>query len=199
MPQKTEWKRSQQLLSADRSILTIVDMQERLLPAIPNRELLLQNTQFLLQSAALLHIPTVFTEQYPKGLGHTAPELRSKTADCLTLEKSRFSAAQVLHGCEAFEASDNRSSKQTILVGIEAHICVLQTAMDLISLGYSVFVPGDAVASRHAMERDTALERMKSAGVVVTTSEAIVFEWCESADSPVFKAISRLVKERDRT
>jgi len=196
MSQKSLWQRSPGLLTPARCSLIIVDVQERLVPSILNRERIIGNIRFLLDVAELLSVRTIVTEQYPKGLGRTLPELARHPAILATLEKTRFSAAEVLHEADELTLADN-IPRQIVLAGIESHICVLQTALDLISHGHSVFLPVDAAGSRHASDFSPAIERMRAAGVAITTCEAIAFEWCEMAGSDHFKSLSRLVKARD--
>jgi nicotinamidase-related amidase len=196
--------RSSRLLSRSKSRLMIVDVQERLWPVIQHKESLATTIRFLIEAASLLQIPIVVTEQYPKGLGRTIPELglESKVPACL--EKIRFSAAEVLHaydenaerqaGTALEPAVDHRH--QAVLTGIEAHICVQQTAFDLAAAGFDVFVVRDAVGSRKAADLEAGLERMRSQGITVTTAESVVFEWCETAEASEFKLLSQLVRQR---
>jgi nicotinamidase-related amidase len=128
------------------------------------------------------------TEQYPKGLGKTAPELAARL-DAPT-EKNMFSCRQ----CEGlFDQLVAEQIRQVVLVGIEAHVCVQQTALDLISMGFDVFIVADAVGSRKPLDQEVAFQRMQSCGAMLTTSEAVMFEWCETSQDPQFKALSRLV------
>jgi nicotinamidase-related amidase len=139
----------------------------------------------LVQAARILQVPTVVSEQYPKGLGHTAPEVG--LLDEPVLEKSVFSAARA----EGFDVLDR---DQVVVCGIETHVCVSQTVHDLMAQGVAVYVPADAVASRHPIDYERGLERLERAGAVVTTVEALLFELLESADTPEFKAVQRLIK-----
>ena len=199
MFQESVWKqRSSQLLSVSRSVLVVVDVQERLLPSIEGRETLVRNIRFLLDAAELFHVKAVATEQYPKGLGPTVPELAGHAGITAKFEKLRFSAAEVLDGSNLLNVTAQESGAQVVLAGIEAHICVQQTALDLVAMGYSVFLPADATGSRHSADYEAALHRMQSLGVIITTAESIAFEWCEAAGSDQFRTLSRLVKERDK-
>src|SRR5690606_31489435 len=140
--------------------------------------------------------PPVFaTEQYPRGLGPTVPELAELLSE--RPEKQRFSCAEALAWGSANEPTDPqlRDRTKVVLAGIEAHVCVLQTALDLLADGYQVSVAAAAVGSRRRLDRQIGLQRMADTGAVITTTESILFEWCETAAADEFKEISRLVKE----
>jgi nicotinamidase-related amidase len=190
-----QYLRSHELLSRDNSLLVVVDIQEKLLPAIPVRESLIESCRMLLQGAKLLRVPIAATEQYPRGLGPIVPEIR-QLLDGNAAEKVRFSCAECLRWPTAAERDDQRW--QVVLCGMEAHVCVLQTALDLLAAGYRVYIPADAVASRRKLDWKIGLERMSSAGATITTIESVLFEWCEVSGTPEFKEISRLIKERDQ-
>jgi nicotinamidase-related amidase len=183
--------RSPELLSRAKSRLLIVDVQEKLIPAIPVAEQLIANCRKLMDGAMALGIPMSGTEQYPRGLGSTVPTLAEPLGKLP--EKLRFSCAEVLNWSPAGMDPDGRD--QVIVAGMEAHVCVLQTALDLLSLGFRVYVPADAVASRKKLDWKIALDRMASQGAVITTTESVLFECCEVAGTPEFKTISRLIKE----
>ena len=189
--QTTTYVRSHELLSRTESKLLIVDVQEKLVPLIANAERMISNCRRLIQGAKTLGVPVFATEQYPKGLGSIVPELK----DLLDLvpEKHRFSCAEVLNWGMAAEQADNRF--QIVVAGIEAHVCVLQTVIDLLAAGFQVFVPADAVASRGELDWKIALERMSTGGATITTTESVLFEWCERSGTPEFKQISQLIKE----
>lgn len=186
--------RSPDLASSGESCLVLIDMQEKLLPVIDNSERVLQRCGFLLEAAGLLTVPLIVTEQYPKGLGRTVAGLRTVTeaAGCVVLEKLRFSAADVL----AQTLSKRPELRQVVLAGIETHICVLQTALDLQASGLEVILATDATGSRNDADRSAALTRMSAAGVVMGTAESIAFEWCESAEHPAFRQLSGLVRSQ---
>jgi nicotinamidase-related amidase len=186
-----EFIRSNEMLSRNSSKLLIVDVQEKLLPFIPVGKQLVRNCRRLIEGAGILEVPVFATEQYPRGLGAT-------TADLATLlphrpEKLRFSSAEILQWGSAAAQADGRD--KVVVAGIEAHVCILQTALDLLACGFQVYIPADAVASRHKLDWRIALERLSAAGAVLTTTESVLFEWCEAAGTPQFKEISRLVKE----
>lgn len=187
-----EFLRSNELLSHHNSRLLIVDVQERLLPHLPVVDSLVDNCRRLIQGAGILDVEVFATEQYPTGLGGTVPEL----ADLLDSvpEKLRFSCAEVLAWGNAAQEDDDRH--QVVVAGIEAHVCVQQTVLDLISQGFRVYVPADAVASRKKLDWKIALERMTLSGAIITTTESVLFEWCEVAGTPEFKQISKLITGR---
>jgi nicotinamidase-related amidase len=169
--------------------LLIVDVQEKLIPLIGDRELVVANSVRLVKGAQVLGVPVFATEQYPKGLGPTVPEL----AELIPRRPDKT----IFHCCavpEFIEQLNGRHVQHVTIAGIEAHVCVAQTALELMSLGYRVQVPADAVASRFKIDWEFALRRLERAGAVVSTTESVLFEWVERSDSPHFKAISELVK-----
>jgi len=184
--------RSPEVLHREQSRLVIVDVQEKLVPAIADRHGVIASARFLAEGAKLFGVPIHTTEQYPQGLGPTVPELAGFATD--KPAKKRFSGVEALGWPPAAELTDGRH--QIVLAGIEAHVCVLQTAFDLMAMGYSVFLPVDALGSRSLFDREVAIERLRDAGAVVTTVEAALFEWCESADAAEFKTLSALLKNR---
>jgi nicotinamidase-related amidase len=192
MPESIPHPRHPDQLVAARSRLLIVDLQEKLLPVLPHSQSILAANQALVSAASLFSVPITLTEQYPRGLGHTVSEL-SLPAVCPTLEKLEFSATAVLNWPECEPVDQTR--QQVVLAGIEAHICVLQTALDLLARGgYRVYVAADAVGSFAPADAKQALERIWAAGGYVATVESILFEWCETAAAPQFKALSQIVK-----
>lgn len=179
-------------LSADSTYLLIVDVQEKLFPKIREPQRLLSNIHFLLDACKVLEVPATATEQYPKGLGPTLPELAAKLPSPLP-DKVAFSCCAVDSMLEQFRGS----GRTTVLVsGIETHVCVMQTVLDLLALGFRVFVAVDAVGSRYATDHETALRRMEQAGAVLCSAEMAVFELTGRAGTPKFKQISQLVQER---
>jgi nicotinamidase-related amidase len=181
--------RSPELLSAGASALVVIDVQERLLPAMRDGERLVANIRRLLEGAAVLGVSATATEQNPAKLGATVSPL----AELLPVRhaKMAFSAAECGELLAAWNAAEIR---QVVLCGIEAHVCVLQSTLDILAMGYEVHVVSDAVSSRHQHDHDVALARLASSGATITTTEAVLFEWCATADRPEFKAISALVK-----
>ncbi|HEX5539549.1 MAG TPA: isochorismatase family protein [Methylophilaceae bacterium] len=174
------------------SQLVIIDVQERLAGAMAADAVqqVVRNCGILLQAAALLEIPALYTEQYPKGLGPTVPELMPLLAQDMRVQKIVFSCCQEPRFCRRL-TSDR---PQVILAGMEAHICILQTALQLQQMGRQVFVAEDAVLSRNASNKANALARLREAGVIISNTESIVFEWLGRAEGDAFKQISRLVR-----
>ena len=181
--------RSSDLMSRDDTALLVIDVQERLLPAMSGRERLVWNIGRLIDGARQLGLPVLATEQYPEGLGRTVAEL-SRRLGTLPAKRS-FSCAGVPG---LFEQLGERGIFRLLLTGIESHVCVQQTALDLIHAGFRIYVAVDAVTSRQPLDHEVALRRMETAGATLTTTEAALFEWCETSTAPEFKAISALVK-----
>ncbi len=183
---------SPERFTAEHSALLVVDVQGKLLERIDRRDEVLANVVRLIEAAGLLGVPVLATEQYPKGLGPSVAEVAALVPQ--RAEKTVF------HCCAAapvLETLHARGIRKVTLAGIEAHVCVAQTALELLTTNFRVQVPADAVSSRHAFDRDIALRRLELAGAVVTSTEAAIFEWTETADHPQFKAISAMIKEAD--
>jgi nicotinamidase-related amidase len=187
----SELPHSHELLSRDESRLLIIDMQEKILPVINDQEAVLANCLKLIEVANILNVPATATEQYPKGLGATVPAIAERLPD--RPEKIEFSCLNCLDWNSS--ASDPEGRFKVVVAGIESHVCVLQTVLDLLSQGFRVFVAADAVGSRKPLDREIALQRMASSGAVITTTESVLFEWCERAGTAEFKEISRLVRD----
>ena len=179
-----------QMSAADTGLL-VIDVQEKLIPKIPAAAAVVRNIAFLIDGAHTLGMPVQATEQYPKGLGPTVPELVRRLPQ--RPDKVAFSCCAIPAVVDNFRRA---ARPKIVLAGIETHVCVLQTALDLLALDFRVYVPVDAVASRYPVDHDSALRRMERAGAIITTSETAVFEWVGGAGSPHFKEISRLVQER---
>ena len=178
------------LLDKVRSSLLVVDLQERLLPAMSAPDQIIPPIQLLIRAAMALQVPVLASEQYPKGLGHTVPAVRDLLESGQILEKVEFSCA----ANPALHAQLRRLSRdQLVICGIEAHVCVLQTALGLAS-EKQVFVAADATASRRPENRRLALRRMGRAGVEIVSAEMVVFEWLGRAGTPEFKELSALLK-----
>lgn len=183
------------LLNADNSLLVIVDMQSRLSAVMPEKDaaLMAGNAIRLLIAAKTLGVPVLMTEQYPKGLGPTAAEIIEHLPnEGRIFDKTGFSCCSVEGFNQALAASGR---KQVILAGQEAHICVLQTALQLLHLGYQAYVVEDALCSRQAEHKFYALRRMEQQGVTVTGHESVLFEWLKDAKHADFKAISSLLRD----
>lgn len=181
--------RSPELMSRDDTTLLVIDVQEKLVRAMPRAARLVWNIGRLIDGARLLGVVVAGTEQYPRGLGPTVPALADRLGPLP--EKLSFSVA----GCEPLVRQLAAASRPHILVcGIEAHVCVQQSVLDLLHAGYRVSVAADAVESRSDEDRTTALRRLEASGATLTTVEAALFEWCAAAGTSEFKALSQLVK-----
>jgi len=183
--------RSPDLLHPESSSLVIIDLQTKLTPVIPQLDAVLANCVKLLRGAELLQVPCLATEQYPKGLGPTIEQIAALIPE--RREKLRFSAAEVLLQVPALISPQR---PQIVLAGIETHVCVLQTALDLLAGGYEPFIVVDAVESQHPRDREIALQRLSAAGARLVTTEMVLFEWCEIAGSDLFRQLSRIVTGR---
>jgi nicotinamidase-related amidase len=182
------------LCRRENSALLIIDMQTRLAAAMPasERERVLRNSGILIDAAMQLGIPIIHTEQYPHGLGPTETVLAERlNSAAQRLEKTAFSCCAA-EGFDAAACADQRT--QWILCGMEAHVCVLQTALELHARGVEVFVVADAVCSRIEANRANALDRLRQAGIVVSNTESVLFEWLRDASHPQFKALSALIR-----
>ncbi|MDR1383701.1 MAG: hydrolase [Planctomycetaceae bacterium] len=181
------------LLSPDNSALLVIDIQERLVPAIQDGDLVVWNARQLIDGVKLFGVPIFVTEQYPQGLGATMTELKNRLPENVAVfEKKTFSACLVPEFLETLRHSD--AIQKLVLIGVESHVCVLQTALDLMSLGYEIHLAADATRSRFADDYNFALRRLETSGCFLTTTESILFQWCRTADNPHFKEISRLVR-----
>jgi nicotinamidase-related amidase len=182
------------LCSVSESVLLIIDTQTRLAAATPEaaRARVINSSGVLLQAAALLNVPALVTEQYPKGLGHTEPAvIRHLPAQARHFEKTCFSCCAAAGFMDALRGLARR---QIILAGMETHVCVLQTALELNAAGKQVFVAEDAVCSRVEAHHLNALARLRQAGVIVSNSESVLFEWLRDAGHARFKQISALIR-----
>ncbi len=173
------------------AVLVVIDFQEKLMPAMHNAMELEDTIIRTVKSFKELGVPIIVSQQYPKGLGETIGTLKSVLGDAPTIDKTDFSCmAEPL-----FLEELKRVNRKTIIVtGIESHVCVQQTVMDLLDLGYDVFVLNDAISSRKCHDKKHAIKRMIQAGAVPTTYEAVIFEMMGSAKAPEFKVISSIVK-----
>ena len=175
-------------LQRERAALVVVDVQEAFRKALPDFERVAGNAATLVQGASAMDIPVVLTEQYPQGLGETVPELAEHLpADVERLEKVRFSAAEA-------EGFDLEGRGQAIVCGVEAHVCVNQTVLDLLDRGVEVHLAADAVGSRTEENRDLGVHRAERAGAVLTSVETALFELLGGSDAAEFKAVQALVK-----
>ncbi|MDZ7344816.1 MAG: hydrolase [candidate division KSB1 bacterium] len=179
------------LLDRQHTGLLAVDIQERIHAVMRFREEVQNNAVKLIRGCQLLRVPIFLTEQYPQGLGHTIAPIRFALQATLPLQKMTFSCC----GSEEVMANlQEKGIRQVVLAGIETHVCVLQTALDLLANQYQVHIARDAVSSRKELDHHTALERLAQAGAILTTTEAVLFELMGRADIPEFKEISKLIK-----
>lgn len=179
-------------LNLEDSLVLIIDVQDKLLNAVFNKEQVEKKSAIVAEAAKILGIPVVVTEQYPKGLGNTIPAVKDALAEDIEIfEKTAFSA---LNNEEILEAIKKHNKKQILIFGIETHICVSQTTATLRELGYEVSVIKDACGSRAEEEYLAGLERMKDNGAYIITTEIALFEWLKGAKHPNFKAVQALIK-----
>ncbi len=179
-------------LRVPESILLIIDIQERLLAKMPDPIGLVRESAFLIDAAKLLGVPILATEQYPKGLGPTHPDI-ARRLPANPPAKVAFSCCGATGLLMEIQAS-NRPS--VVLAGMETHVCVMQTALDLLESELTVYLPIDCLQSRFRLDHDTAIRRLEHAGAIVTTLEAVCFEWLSRADHPQFKAVSKMIQDR---
>jgi nicotinamidase-related amidase len=181
-------------LGREHTTLVLIDVQERLFPAMDSdhREEVMRNLKVLAATTQRLRLPTMVTEQYPKGLGHTLPEMKAALPSGLEpIEKVAFSCWRV----EPFRSRLTASgARQVLLGGIEAHVCVLMSALDLLAAGYGVHVVADAVTSRTQANWRLAMDYLRQAGAVVTTTETALFQLLGQADSDNFRELARLIR-----
>lgn len=182
--------RSPELMNADDTALLVVDVQEKLIPVIRNAEIIQWNISRLLQAADALDIPAAATEQYPQGLGHTT--IPTSTLPEIIEEKTMFSCRET---AAIFTNWADAGIRKFLICGIETHVCIQQTVMDLLAEGFQIYLAIDALGARHDLDHQTGLRRMEGSGAVLTTTEAAMFEWCETATNPAFKTISGLVRQ----
>jgi nicotinamidase-related amidase len=177
-------------LDRGRAALAVIDVQEAFRPAVLDFDSVAANVGVLVQGARILGVPVIVTEQYPNGLGHTVPEVAEHLSGVTPLEKTSFSAI----GADGFPAALPEVRDQVLVCGIESHVCVNQTAEDLLAAGREVHVVGDAVTSRTAANRELGLHKMEKSGATVTSVETALFELLREAGTPEFKEIQRLIK-----
>lgn len=179
-------------LNTEESLVLIIDVQEKLLNAVFNKESLKKKADIVARTSKILNIPVIITEQYPKGLGSTIESIKEGVAeDSKFFEKTAFSA---LENQEIIEAIESSEKKQIVVFGIETHICVSQTVEALINEGFEVVVIKDACGSRVEAEYLAGLERMKDNGAFIVTTEIALFEWLKSSKHPNFKEVQALIK-----
>jgi nicotinamidase-related amidase len=179
------------LITPDQSLLLVVDVQEKLAPAIHDGAAAIANSRRLLASAGRLGIPVFVSEQYVRGLGNTVADLLPLPAGTQLVEKMHFSCAREPGFLEKLAAHGRR---QIVVTGMEAHVCVLQTVLGLLEAGYAVLLVEDAASSRTPANRATAVARMRAAGAHIVTTEMVVFEWLQKAGTEDFRALLPLIK-----
>ncbi len=190
------------LLDSTRSILVVIDFQGRLVQMVHRPALVLETTRRLLRLADLFAVPVVLTEQYPKGIGPTEASIQA-AYDALTTPK--YFLDKTAFGCcgdpgfepllRAARPSLHTQQRQLVIAGIEAHVCVLQTVLELLATGHQVHLCWDAVSGRGEEYRQHALDRLAAAGATITNHESVAFEWARDKNHPQFKALSALLKE----
>ena len=191
-----------EILDPERSVVVVIDLQGRLAQAVHESAVVLDATRRLLQIAGLFEVPVILTEQYPEGLGPTEASIQA-AFDALPgpkrkISKTRFSCC----GDEGFEdalddllSGTEEDRRQVVMAGIEAHVCVMQTALELQRRGAQVYLCGECVSGRGRTFRRWAIDRMQQAGVVVTNHESAAFEWARDKDHPRFRDLNRLLRE----
>jgi nicotinamidase-related amidase len=179
-------------LRVDDCLLAVVDLQEKLLPFIHEKERVLRNSQLLIRLAGILGLPVALSEQYPKGLGQTVPEIASLLNGVKPIEKLEFGCFGNADYCSAI---GKLSGRNTLLVcGIEAHICVMQTVLGALNQGLNVHLAADAVSSRAELNWKIAIERMRDAGAVISSTEMMIYELLGKSGTPAFKEILKYLK-----
>jgi len=194
MTEENALPRSPDLMTASDTGLLVVDVQQMLIGLIEGHERIVWNIRRLIDGAKLLGLPIIATEQYPQGLGPTSPELASHLNPVFS--KTVFSCGGSTEFSDALAAS---GKIKWLVAGIEAHVCIQQTVLDLLAEGFRVYIAADAVGSRARFDYEIALRRMESAGATLTTVESALFEWCQDSKAPQFKQISKLVQEKPPT
>lgn len=180
------------LLTADCSLLFVIDIQAKLLPAMAARETVLARTAILMRAARRLGVPMLVTEHYPKGIGATVPALAALTTPGETIEKLHFDCAA--EPAVRAQLALMHPRRQAVLCGIEAHVCVLQSAFGLQAAGWEVAVVADATSTRRQIDLECGLRRLAAAGIAIVTSEMVVFEWLGRAATPEFRDLLALIK-----
>eukprot|EP01036_Dinobryon_divergens_P048545 gene48545-65112_t len=182
------------VLSATRSQILLVDVQEKLAPTIADADTIIRRCSFVLTCGGRLDVPVTVSEQYPKGLGQTHVALIEATNGAPRFAKTAFSVLGDPALSERIGGLRGAGRGQLVLIGIEAHVCVLQTAFAAHRAGYEVYVVADAVGSRSRQDRDAGLARLAMGGISIVTAEMVMFEWLERSGTEDFKALSALIK-----
>lgn len=179
------------ILRREETALLIIDIQEKIFSVMLNPENIIQNTIKLIEGFKVLGSPIFFTEQYPKGLGETENRIKESLRNLSPIPKMSFSCSGA---GDLFDILKNRQIKQVAIAGIESHVCVQQTTLDLLANDFQVSLAADACSSRKEIDYKTALSRMRHAGAIVTTTESILFELLKVCGTEEFKKISKIVK-----
>lgn len=176
------------LLDKDKSLMLLVDVQEKLVPAVVNKDAFIARCEWLLKLASRMNVPALASEQYPKGLGATIEPLLSYIDKNNCIAKTSFSC---MHEPAFVHRLEHFNKKQIILLGIEAHVCVLQSALEMKEAGYDVYVVVDALSSRNELDLKYGLKRMKQDGIHLVTAEMVLFEWLRHSGGADFKSLSK--------
>ena len=183
--------RNQKILRTENTALLIIDVQERILKVMRKHERLMENSLKLLRGFKIMNLPVFYTEQYPKGLGSTVQELKEELVEIEAIQKMSFSCSGA---GDLFDDLKKKNIEQVVVCGIESHVCVQQTVLDLLAEGFQVNVAADAVSSRKKIDYKIALDRIRGNGAEVTTVESILFELLNVCGTDQFKAVSKIVK-----
>lgn len=181
-------------IKKENSLLVAIDYQEKLMPAIEGEKAIEEKAAGLIKGARILEVPILITQQYTKGLGKTVAKITEALGEFDYVEKNTFSCMKTPEFANAIFGMAAAGRKTIVLCGVETHICVQQTALDLLDAGFDVFVVADCSGSRTSENNQTALARMTQAGAFVTTYESVLYEWLESSKTQGFKEISQIVK-----
>lgn len=184
-------ERNNKILKRDSTALLLIDIQEKILKVMHNQDQVIKNSIKLLKGFKILNIPIFYTEQYPKGLGNTAEPILKELEGLSPIQKTSFSC---FGAGNLFQRLKDNNVSQIVVTGIESHVCIQQTVLDLLANGFQVNLAADSVSSRNEVDYKIALERMGRHGAEITTTEAILFELLESSGTEEFKAISKIVK-----
>jgi nicotinamidase-related amidase len=175
------------LLDAQRSTLLAIDLQEKMLPAVSGHDELLRHCEWLIRVAQKIGVPVAAIEQYPKGLGPVVAPIRDLLPRGAVAAKTRFSSVSA----KSLAQLPGSDRAQVVIVGVEAHVCVLQTALDLYHEGKEVYVVADCIGSRREFDRDLAIARMRQEGVRIVSREMVAFEWLGEANTPLFRSVAK--------
>ncbi len=184
---------SRKPLQPEECALVVIDIQEKLLPPIFNKEALVKNSALLVNAAKILNIPVLVTTQYARGLGQTVPEIASLVLDVAPIDKTEFSCFGKDTFCSAVKTLPGHRNTM-LLCGMEAHICVMQTALGALEQGYIVHVASDAIGSRSEWNWQVGLERMQNAGAVISSTEMMIYELMRKSGTPQFKELLQFIK-----